>query len=142
MTIAHSHGPGRSRPCASGRPAGVSSTGSESPSRWVRVTCPTCGVVRVRADLVVLRRCIDTRAWSYRARCSSCDAMFVDSTPASLALPAIAAGVPIELWSLPRPSARAPGSPLHSVDVLELHLALLEPDWFDQLASVKPVGDR
>ncbi|MDQ1477600.1 MAG: hypothetical protein QOE62_2829 [Actinomycetota bacterium] len=141
MTIAHSHGPRRSRPCATGRPAGVSKLASEQRFRWVRVTCPSCGIVRVRTDRVVLRRCVDDQKWSYRARCSSCEVTFVESTPASLALPAIAAGVELELWSLPRPSARASGSALRSIDLLALHLALLEPDWFDQMASVKPGGD-
>ncbi|MCU1468307.1 MAG: hypothetical protein JWM72_4235 [Actinomycetia bacterium] len=142
MTIAHSHGPRKSRPSATGRPAGASTVASEMPFRWVRVTCPACGIVRVRTDRVVLRSCVDDQTWSYRARCSSCEVTFVDSTPASLALPAIAAGVGLELWSLPRPSARASGSPLRAVDLLELHLALLEPDWFDRLASVQPGGDR
>jgi hypothetical protein len=141
MTIAHSRGPRRSRPRATGRPVGAASATARNLSRWVRVTCPECGIVRVRADRVVLRRCVDDELWSYRARCSSCEVTFIGSTPASLALPAVAAGVGLELWSLPRPSARATGSPLRSLDVLELHLALLEPDWFDQMASVKPGGD-
>jgi hypothetical protein len=98
--------------------------------------------VRVRTDRVVLRRCVDDQTWSYRARCSSCEVTFVDSTPALLALPAVAAGVELELWSLPRPSGRASGSTLQAIDLLELHLALLEPDWFDQMARVKPGGDR
>ena len=141
MTIAHSRGPRRSRPCPTGPPAGVSSIAPDIPSRWVRVTCPACGIVRVRADRVVLRRCVDDSTWSYRARCSSCDVTFVGSTPSSLALPAIAAGIGLELWSLPRPSGRASGSPLRALDVLELHLALLEPDWFDQVAAVLPGAD-
>jgi hypothetical protein len=141
MTIAHSRGPRRSRPCAPGRPVRMASATTENLSRWVRVTCPECGIVRVRADRVVLRRCVDDELWSYRARCSSCEVTFIGSTPASLALPAVAAGVGLELWSLPRPSARATGSALRSLDVLELHLALLEPDWFDRMASVKPGGD-
>ena len=137
MTIAHSHGPRRSRPGT----AGVSNAASEKTFPWVRVTCPACGIVRVRTDRVVLRRCVDDQTWSYRARCSSCEVMFVDSTPASLALPAVAAGVELELWSLPRLSARASGPSLQAIDLLELHLALREPDWFDQMTSVKPGGD-
>jgi hypothetical protein len=124
-----------------GASASASSAKSEQTYRWVRVTCPACGIVRVRTDRVVLRRCVDDETWSYRARCSTCEVVFVDATPASLALPAVAAGVGLELWSLPRLSARTSGSPLRAVDLLELHLALLEPDWFDQMASVKPGGD-
>ena len=139
-TASFARGPRQSRPAATGRPAGVSNAASDKPFHWVRVTCPACGVVRVLAGLVVVRNCVDDQSWSYRARCSQCDTTFVRHDPESLALPAVAAGVGLELWSLPRPSARASGSALRAIDVLELHLALLEPDWFDQMASVEAGG--
>ena len=56
--------------------------------------------------LVVVRNCVDDESWSYRARCSKCDTTFVGGTPAALARPAVAAGLAIELWTLPKPSAR------------------------------------
>jgi hypothetical protein len=115
---------------------------STGPSNWVRVTCPACGVVRVRADRVVVRNCTDDQSWSYRALCSRCETVFVANTPSVLALPAIAAGLPVELWTRPKLSGRHEGSPLEAVDALQLHLALLEPDWFEQLERVVPVGDR
>jgi len=90
---------------------------------------------------VVVRNCIDDQSWSYRARCSLCDTMFVGTTPEALALPAVAAGLAVELWRLPRPSARGAGAPMQDVDALELHLALAEPDWFDEWARVEPRGD-
>lgn len=114
----------------------------DRPSHWVRVMCPACGIVRVRAERVVMRSCVDDDAWSYRARCSECETTFVGYTSATLALPAVAAGVSIETWTLPVPSPRYSGSPLQAVDALELHLAMLEDDWFDQLARVEPLGDR
>jgi hypothetical protein len=144
MTPRHARGPRRSRPRAADRPIAISHTGvvSPGPSPWVRVTCPACGVVRVRADLVVVRNCLDDESWSYRALCSQCHTLFVGNTPAALALPAVAAGLAVELWSLPVLSARHSGEAIHAVDALELHLALLEPDWFEQLARVEPLGDR
>lgn len=114
----------------------------DRPSHWVRVTCPDCGVVRVRAERVVIRNCVDDETWSYRARCSECETTFIGFTPATLALPAVAAGLDVEIWTLPIPSPRHSGSPLHAVDALEMHLAMLEDDWFDQLARVEPLGDR
>ena len=141
MTTGHARGPRRSRPCGSTRPTGVAITRAESSSDWVSVTCPACGVVRVRADLVVVRNCVDDESWSYRARCSKCETTFVGGTPAALARPAVAAGLAIELWTLPKPSARRSGSPLRAVDALELHLALLDSDWFDQLSRVEPLGE-
>jgi hypothetical protein len=142
MTTRHPRGPHHSRPHDRGRPIEEASTGGANSSRWVKVTCPACGVVRVLAGRVVVRNCIDDQTWSYRARCSQCDTMFVGTTPESLALPAVAAGLAVELWRLPRPSARCAGSPLQTVDALELHLALLEPDWFEEWARVEPLGDR
>jgi hypothetical protein len=154
MSTRYSHGPRRSRPYSNVGPveALAGFTGSElsaledcatdRPSDWVRVTCPVCGVVRVRADRVVLRNCTDDLSWSYRAQCSDCNSTFLGFTPESLALPAIAAGVQVETWTMPVPSARRGGSPLRAVDALELHLALLEPDWFDELERVEPQSDR
>lgn len=142
MTTRHPRGPRHSRPRDRGRPIDITSALGASPSRWVKVTCPACGVVRVLAGHVVVRNCIDDQSWSYRARCSRCDTTFVGTTPESLALPAVAAGLAVELWRLPRPSARCAGSTLETVDALELHLALLEPDWFEEWMRVEPLGDR
>jgi len=145
MTASHAHGPKRSRPHGAGRPTDTSavtplaSVVTPVASAWVRVTCPDCGVVRVRADHVVVRNCADDQSWSYRARCSSCDIVFIGATPVSLALPAVAAGLMVEVWTLPKPRARREGSRLQVVDALELHLALLESDWFDELVRVEPL---
>ncbi len=108
---------------------------------WVRVTCPTCGVVRVRAERVVIRNCVDDQTWSYRARCSQCDTTFLGVTPEALALPALAAGVAVETWTLPVPSPRRAGAPLRAADAVELHLDLLADDWFDRLLRLQPRGD-
>jgi hypothetical protein len=139
------HGPRRSRPGVSVPRIAVSKPDPaivRRPSHWVRVTCPVCGVVRVRAERVVLRHCIDDQTWSYRARCSACDTTFVGSTPESLALAALIAGLKVETWTLPLPSPRGSASPLRELDALELHLALLEPDWFEHLARAEPGGDE
>jgi len=147
MTTRHPRGSRRSHPHGSGSPARsdhvheVLNAAFPGLSNWVRVTCPACGVVRVRSDRVVVRNCTDDQTWSYRAMCSQCDKMFVATTPSVLALPAIAAGLSVELWTRPKLSGRYEGSPIHSVDALELHLALLEPDWFEQLERVVPIGD-
>ncbi len=142
MSTRHSHGPRWSRPRSTSRPIRLPGAVAPVITPWVRVTCPTCGVVRVRADLVVMRNCINDESWTYRARCSQCDTLFIGITPEALALSAIAAGLRVELWALPVSSPRYSGAPIHAVDALELHLALLEPDWFEQLERVEPVGDR
>src|SRR5689334_4933105 len=105
MTARHPRGSHHPRPHDGDRlPSGSDAIRDNSSrgvsSRWVKVTCPACGVVRVLADHVVVRNCIDDRSWSYRARCSRCDRMFVGPTPEGLALPAVAAGLAVELWRL------------------------------------------
>ena len=47
---------------------------------------------------------------------------------------AFAAGSALEVWHLPA-ELKEPheGPPLSLVDLVELHLALAEPDWFDDL---------
>jgi transcription elongation factor Elf1 len=141
MTARHARGPKHPHHERRDRPRRIIGAASERASKWVRVTCPACGVVRVRASGVVMRNCVDDQSWSYRAMCSRCDTVFVASTPSVLALPAIAAGLAVELWTLPTLSGRHEGSPIHAVDALELHLALLEPDWLEQLERVVPLGD-
>jgi hypothetical protein len=142
MTTSRPRGARRSRPCGGGRPIANLPVRRDVPKPWVRVTCPACGVVRVRSDRVVIRNCVDDESWSYRARCSGCDTIFVGITPSELALPAVAAGIVVELWTLPRPSSRHTGAPLNDVDALELHLALLEPDWFGEMARVEPLDEH
>jgi hypothetical protein len=158
MTARHSHEPRRSRPHPSLRrhvanrdvaeptlldlpdPAQPASDGSV---HWVRVTCPGCGIVRVPIEQVVVRNCVDDQTWSYRARCSQCGTTFLGDTPEGLALAALAAGVSVEIWTLPIPSARRPGPPIQAADLLALHLALTEYDWFDRLSGAEPPpGDR
>ena len=140
MATAQARGPGgsRSRPRGRRGPTEFTSGDIGRAGRWVRVTCPDCGVVRVRSDRVVVRQCLDDQTWSYRARCSKCDVVFVDGTPEALALPALAEGVAVECWTLPRPSPRHDGPPLRALDAVELHLALAEPGWFDRFVQVEP----
>jgi hypothetical protein len=158
MTARHSHEPRRSRPHPSLRRR-IKDRGGAQPTvidlpdvdlpapdgsvHWVRVTCPECGIVRVPTERVVVRNCVDDQTWSYRARCSECETTFLGDTPEGLALAALAAGVSVELWTLPIPSARRPGPPIQATDLLTLHLELLEFDWFDRLSRVEPpLGDR
>jgi hypothetical protein len=158
MTARHSHEPRRSRPHPSLRRR-VANRGEAEPTvldlpdpasaapdgsvHWVRVTCPDCGIVRVPTERVVVRNCVDDQTWSYRARCSECGTTFLGDTPDGLALAALAAGVSVEIWTLPIPSARCPGPPIEAADLLALHLALMEYDWFDRLSRVEPpLGDR
>jgi uncharacterized Zn finger protein len=100
------------------------------------VRCPDCGESRVQVGEVTLRECVDTGGWTYRARCPQCGVLFVDVTQRDAALRVLVAGAPVESWLLPAELDERPdGPPLTLTDLLELHLLLLEPDWFEQLAA-------
>jgi hypothetical protein len=49
---------------------------------------------------------------------------------------AVDAGAAFEGWTLPTELLERPdGPPFTIVDVLDLHLLLLEPDWFEQISA-------
>ena len=100
------------------------------------VRCPDCAAVRVEANAVVLRKCIDTDQWSYRFRCPRCARTTVASTGRRAGLAAAAAGVAIETWQLPRPSVTPTGPPFTELDGLALRAALNERDWFETMRRV------
>ena len=100
----------------------------------VRVQCPDCAVVRVPADQVTLRNCVDDGRWDYWFLCPSCGRLSAGESTSWLAVEAFAAGSALEVWHLPAELRERPeGPPLSLVDLVELHLALAEPDWFDDL---------
>ena len=110
------------------------------------VRCPDCQSGRVKASTVTVRWCLDTNEWSYRACCSYCQITFVATTREDRAQRALGAGAPLEMWTLPAGAQRAPrhrGRRSTSVDILELRLALMEPEWFERLrASIDFDGRR
>jgi hypothetical protein len=108
------------------------------------VRCPDCRSGRVSAQSVTVRWCLDHNGWSYRARCAVCGIVFVASTREDRAHRALAAGAHLEMWTLPAELAERPseGRPIDAVDILELRLALMEPEWFDKLRDMTFPEDR
>ena len=99
------------------------------------VSCSTCGEVRVASSEVTIRNCMDNDDWSYWFVCPCCWRRSAARTRRGSAFDAVCAGSPLERWRLPAEFDERPdGPPLTFVDVLELHLLLIEPDWIDQLA--------
>lgn len=104
-----------------------------TPAR-IRVECSRCGQLRVAASNVTIRICADTKDCSYRFMCPNCDTRNCASTSQERALAAVNAGSACESWTLPAERNERPsGPPLTLVDLLELRLALIEPDWINQL---------
>jgi hypothetical protein len=100
----------------------------------VRVACWSCGNVKVRSDAVTIRNCTDADDWSYWFVCPKCHRRSAASTSRRLAVDAISAGASLHAWSLPAElGERHEGPPFTFVDMLELRLRLIEPDWVDEL---------
>jgi hypothetical protein len=101
----------------------------------VVVECPDCGEVRVPPREVTVRNCLDNGTWSYRFTCPRCHGRTVGKSVEAALLNAVGAGASLEEWTLPAELLERPdGPPFTLVDVLELHLAMLEPDWFDEIS--------
>jgi hypothetical protein len=101
------------------------------------VSCRECGQTRVAVDGVTIRGCLDDDTWSYRFTCSECNRVTVEETSATRALDAVEIGVNLETWRYPEElDEQHDGPKLNLVDVLELHRALIEPDWFETLAQI------
>jgi hypothetical protein len=105
-------------------------------SRRIRVTCRSCGVLRLEAGAVGGRHCLDTGAASYHFTCPTCGLLETQPMDAAL-LPALRhAGATITEWSLPAELRERPtGAPLGLDDLIDLNLALEAPDWFDRLVA-------
>ena len=104
----------------------------------VVVACPKCDTVRVPPDEICVQWCVDTDDWTYRSRCPKCRALLHAATSKRLAGVVVGMGARLESWSLPAEIHERPGgAPLTAVDVLDFHLLLREPDWFDQLQNAQ-----
>ncbi len=105
-----------------------------NPGIMIRVECSDCGHVKVAPNDVTIRNCIDTDDWSYRFVCPACGVRSAAATKPAQALAAMCEGAEFETWTLPAEAYERPdGPPLTLVDVLELRLLLIEPDWIEQL---------
>ena len=119
-------------------------TGAEAedatPTNWehgIIVNCRDCGQIRIAVAAVTIRGCLDDDSWSYRFVCPDCDLPTVEDTSAARALDAVEIGVNLETWHYPiELDEKHDGPKLNLVDVLELHRALIEPDWFETFAKV------
>jgi hypothetical protein len=103
----------------------------------ILVKCPDCPAARMSPADVTLRNCVDDDNWSYRFTCASCGNRTVAPTNKWLALEVVAVGAKVERWTLPTELHETRGGPPITLDdLLDLHEALLEADWFDTLLHV------
>jgi hypothetical protein len=107
------------------------------------VKCPDCGEQRVLPEAVTVRSCVDNGIWSYRFMCPGCHLPTTGESVMTALLDAVDAGASLEAWALPTHLDRRPaGPPFTLVDVLELHLLLLEPHWFEELERCELDAER
>jgi hypothetical protein len=104
---------------------------------WAIVDCPDCGEGRVDTLDVTVRARIENDDWSYRFTCPMCARRAVATTSRAAALRAVEAGAALETWRwLTEMDERASGGPpLSLVDLLDLRMALSEPDWLETLTK-------
>jgi hypothetical protein len=102
--------------------------------RRIVVKCIDCGINRVPLEAVVVRYCLDDERWTYRFRCPDCDCLAASRSSARAAFAAVMGGAVLETWRFPAEVDERPsGPPITWSDLLELHLALDEPDFIDSL---------
>ena len=99
------------------------------------VDCSGCGHVKIDAYQVTIRHCIDADDWAYWFVCPTCRGRSTAPANRRAALEAVSAGSAWDTWTVPAEVNERPvGPPFTNVDILELHLLLIEPDWIDQLS--------
>lgn len=106
----------------------------------IRATCPSCGEVELRPDEVVLRRAAVPSEHTYRFDCPGCATQVVKPADEHVAELLVTGGVPVEevRHRALHPELPPEGPPLTLDDLLDLHLALGDPCWFDRLVAVTP----
>jgi predicted RNA-binding Zn-ribbon protein involved in translation (DUF1610 family) len=121
-----------------------------------RATCPSCGEIELRPADVVLRRVLDasgqlTDDSCYRFSCPDCAELVEKPADERIAELLVTGGVAVEDVPDLAPSTSAPpllpphperpciGPRITPDDVLDMHLLLEDPTWFDRLlASTGP----
>jgi hypothetical protein len=106
------------------------------PCVFAVVDCPECGERRVDPLAVTVRARIDIDEWSYRFTCPTCARRAVASTSRAAALQAVEEGSSLETWrwSIETREPERDGPPMSLADLLDLRVALSEPDWLETLS--------
>ena len=107
------------------------------------VRCPDCRTGRVSASSVTVRWCLDVNDWSYRAPAPAATRLRREHPrrprPPCPRRRRPARDVDPSAELTERPPA---GRTIDAVDILELRLALHEPEWFDKLRDMTFPEDR
>ncbi len=103
----------------------------------IRANCPSCGDVQLRAEDLTVRVCSDDEAGSYTFRCPACAQAVAKDASRRIVDLLVSSGVRMEVWRLPAELTEPRvGPPISPDDLLDFHLLLGEPGWFDQVADM------
>jgi hypothetical protein len=102
----------------------------------IRATCPTCGEVELTPDDIELRVCTHAPASYYEFACPLCADQVRKPADDRIVQLLISGGVSATVWELPDELRDQSGPALTLDDLLDFHLLLQEPDWFDRLLRV------
>lgn len=103
----------------------------------IRATCPTCGEVELTPDDIELRVCTHAPASFYQFVCPLCGDEVQKPADDRVVQLLISGGVSATVWELPDEVQEMHRGPAFTADdLLDFHLLLEQPDWFDRLRRV------
>ena len=105
----------------------------------VRATCDECGDVELEIEHLTVRVCTDGLPPAYLFNCPDCTLPVSTPTHEAVVDLLVSSGARLEVWSLPAEMFESHEGPVVSHDdVLDFHLALQRPGWFDRVVAITP----
>jgi hypothetical protein len=103
----------------------------------IKATCPGCGEVELTPEDIELRVCTHAPASYYVFGCPLCHAPIQKPADDRVIQLLISGGVRAMVWELPGEVLETHDGPAFTKDdLLDFHLLLDQPNWFEQLHSV------
>jgi len=103
----------------------------------IKATCPSCGEVELTPDDIELRVCTHAPASYYVFGCPTCANDVQKPADDRVIQLLISGGVKAVVWELPGEVLEQRAGPAFTHDdILDFHLLLEQPNWFEQLFRV------
>jgi len=103
----------------------------------IRAQCPDCGDVQLTAEDLVVRVCADDETGSYTFQCPACERPVAKSASERIVELLVSSGVQMQVWRRPLELSEPRSGPAICFDdLLDFHLCLERPGWFDELSEM------